>query len=68
MEKKPYLKENVMGSITKTKSGAEGFGYDPIFTPEGNEITFAEMSKQEKGAISHRGRAVANLVDFLTTN
>jgi XTP/dITP diphosphohydrolase len=56
------------GKITKTKSGAEGFGYDPIFTPEGNEITFAEMSKQEKGAISHRGRAVANLVDYLTTN
>jgi XTP/dITP diphosphohydrolase len=56
------------GKITKTKSGAEGFGYDPIFIPEGNEITFAEMSKQEKGAISHRGRAVANLVDYLTTN
>ena len=56
------------GKITKTKSGVEGFGYDPIFTPEGNEITFAEMSKQEKGAISHRGRAVANLVDYLTTN
>ena len=56
------------GKITKTKSGAEGFGYDPIFTPKGNEITFAEMSKQEKGAISHRGRAVANLVDYLTTN
>ena len=56
------------GKITKTKSGVEGFGYDPIFTPEGHGITFAEMSKQEKGAISHRGRAVANLVDYLTTN
>ena len=56
------------GNITKTKSGTEGFGYDPIFTPEGYEITFAEMSKQEKGAISHRGRAVVNLVDYLTTN
>jgi XTP/dITP diphosphohydrolase len=53
------------GKITKTKSGAEGFGYDPIFTPENYEITFAEMSKQEKGAISHRGRAVAKLVEFL---
>ena len=56
------------GKITKTKSGVEGFGYDPIFIPEGHGITFAEMSKQEKGAISHRGRAVANLVDYLTTN
>ena len=56
------------GNITKTKSGTEGFGYDPIFTPEGYEITFAEMSKQEKGTISHRGRAVVNLVDYLTTN
>ena len=56
------------GNITKTKSGTEGFGYDPIFTPEGYEITFAEMSKQEKGAISHRGRAVVKLVDYLTTN
>jgi len=53
------------GEITKTKSGVEGFGYDPIFTPKGYEITFAEMSKQEKGAISHRGRAVEKLVSFL---
>jgi XTP/dITP diphosphohydrolase len=53
------------GKITKTKSGAEGFGYDPIFTPEGYAITFAEMSKQEKGAISHRGKAVKQLVEFL---
>ena len=53
------------GKITKNKSGIEGFGYDPIFTPEGSEITFAEMSKQEKGKISHRGRAVDKLVGFL---
>jgi len=53
------------GKITKTKSGVEGFGYDPIFTPEGYETTFAEMSKHEKGAISHRGRAVEKLVGFL---
>jgi len=53
------------GSITKTKSGAEGFGYDPIFTPNGYEITFAEMNKVEKGAISHRGKAVEKLVGFL---
>jgi len=53
------------GSVTKTKSGAEGFGYDPIFSPDGYEITFAEMSKVEKGAISHRGKAVKKLVSFL---
>ena len=53
------------GDMTKKKSGSEGFGYDPIFTPEGYEITFAEMSKVEKGAISHRGKAVERLVEFL---
>ena len=53
------------GCMTKTKSGAEGFGYDPIFIPDGYEITFAKMSKVEKGAISHRGKAVEKLVSFL---
>jgi XTP/dITP diphosphohydrolase len=56
------------GKITKTKSGIEGFGYDPIFNPEGCKITFAEMTKNEKGAISHRGKAVEKLVEFLSTN
>ena len=55
-----------IGKITKTKSGLKGFGYDPIFTPERHEITFAEMSKQEKGAISHRGKAVEKLLDYLS--
>jgi len=63
-----YLFEGeCIGAITKAKSGVEGFGYDPIFTPEGYDITFAEMSKQEKGAISHRGRAVKKLVAFLNS-
>ncbi|MBT3612319.1 MAG: non-canonical purine NTP diphosphatase [Flavobacteriales bacterium] len=53
------------GKITITKIGVEGFGYDPIFIPEGYEITFAEMSKKEKGAISHRGKVVEKLVSFL---
>ena len=56
------------GKITKTKSGVEGFGYDPIFTPEGYELTFAEMNKDEKGKISHRGKAVEKLVGFLSTS
>ena len=55
-----------IGKITKTKSGLKGFGYDPIFIPERHEITFAEMSKQEKGAISHRGKAVEKLVNYLS--
>jgi len=53
------------GNMTKTKSGVEGFGYDPIFRPEGYELTFAEMNKDEKGKISHRGKAVRELVGFL---
>ena len=53
------------GEITKNKSGVEGFGYDPIFRPFGFDKTFAEMTKYEKGKISHRGKAVEKLVDFL---
>jgi len=53
------------GKITKTKNGVEGFGYDPIFTPNRYDITFAEMTKTEKGHISHRGKAVEKLVKFL---
>lgn len=53
------------GKISENKSGVEGFGYDPIFTPNGYRITFAEMTKTEKGKISHRGKAVENLVSFL---
>ena len=53
------------GSITQTKDGEEGFGYDPIFLPDDSELTFAQMSKKEKGKISHRGIAVKKLLDFL---
>ena len=53
------------GSITKNKSGELGFGYDPIFMPLGYDITFAEMTKDEKGKISHRGKSVERLVRFL---
>lgn len=55
----------VNGQITKELSGSEGFGYDPVFIPEGYDITFAEMSLDEKNKISHRGRAVRKLVDYL---
>ena len=55
----------VEGVITKTKSGTEGFGYDPIFKPDGYDITFSEMSLTEKNKISHRGKAVKKLTEYL---
>ncbi|MFB0925493.1 MAG: non-canonical purine NTP pyrophosphatase, partial [Vicingaceae bacterium] len=54
------------GEITTKKSGSEGFGYDPIFKPENHNITFSEMSLEEKNKISHRGRAVTQLINYLT--
>jgi len=53
------------GSIRDELSGREGFGYDPIFQPDGYDITFAEMSMEEKNRISHRGKAMRKLIDFL---
>ncbi|WP_298148792.1 RdgB/HAM1 family non-canonical purine NTP pyrophosphatase [Flavobacterium sp.] len=60
-----YFEGEIRGTITTELRGQEGFGYDPIFIPEGSTRTFAEMSKDEKNAISHRGRAVRKLLDFL---
>ncbi|UKN01244.1 non-canonical purine NTP diphosphatase [Paracrocinitomix mangrovi] len=66
LEGKEYQFEGIVkGTIREVKSGAEGFGYDPIFQPDGFDITFAEMSMEEKNKISHRGRAVQKLIDFL---
>ena len=56
----------VNGTIRHEKSGKEGFGYDPIFQPDGYDITFSEMDMQQKNAISHRGKAVRKLIDFLS--
>ena len=55
----------VRGVIATEESGTEGFGYAPLFIPEGSDVTFAEMSAEAKNAISHRGRAVAALVKIL---
>jgi len=63
---KQYLFEGICkGEILTQKQGAQGFGYDPIFKPEGFEKSFAEMTLKEKSVISHRGRAVGELVSFL---
>ncbi|MCH2233031.1 MAG: RdgB/HAM1 family non-canonical purine NTP pyrophosphatase [Crocinitomicaceae bacterium] len=53
----------VKGQITLERRGKEGFGYDPIFLPEGSEKTFAEMSLEEKNEISHRARAFKNFIE-----
>ena len=55
----------INGNISKNKIGKKGFGYDPIFIPEGYSKTFAELDMSVKNAISHRGLAVQKLVDFL---
>ncbi len=55
----------VRGHITQERAGAQGFGYDPIFVPEGHTRTFAEVSTVEKNGMSHRGRALQKLITFL---
>lgn len=66
LDNKEYIFNGaVEGEITETLSGTEGFGYDPVFRPEGWTKTFAEADPDEKNAVSHRGRAVAKLLDFL---
>jgi len=57
----------VEGEIIKNKRGGSGFGYDPIFRPKGYKKTFAEMELEEKNKISHRGRAVKELIQYLQT-
>jgi len=65
---KEYLFEGeVRGEIVRERSGSAGFGYDPVFRPQGYNATFAEMDLAEKNRISHRGRAVQQLVSFLNT-
>lgn len=58
----------VEGEILPERHGDEGFGYDPVFEPEGRGISFAQMAAQEKNAISHRGRATQKLAHFLLKN
>lgn len=60
-----FFDGRVEGTITTSRRGTQGFGYDPVFQPDGYEETFAELGVEVKNRISHRARAVAKLVDFL---
>ena len=62
-----FFEGAVEGTIRHERTGNGGFGYDPIFQPDGYDITFAEMSMDEKNSISHRARAMEKLLDFLKT-
>jgi XTP/dITP diphosphohydrolase len=59
------LERRWLGSVIREKRGANGFGYDPVFVPDGLEVTSAELSPDEKDARSHRGQAFAALVPIL---
>lgn len=69
LDGKEHLFEGIVnGTIIKEKRGKKGFGYDPIFVPNGYTKTFAELPLEEKNKISHRALAVDQLVDFLEGN
>lgn len=62
-----YLFQGICkGTITREKRGDKGFGYDPVFQPDGSDKTFAEMNLEEKSVISHRGIALRDLIEYLS--
>lgn len=66
---KNYLFEGVVDGVLREElSGSKGFGYDPIFQPKGYDVTFAEMSMEEKNKISHRAIALGKMIAFLKNN
>jgi XTP/dITP diphosphohydrolase len=62
-----YFEGELKGTITPEPKGSEGFGYDPIFIPENDTRTLAQLSLEEKNRISHRGKAFAQMLDFIKT-
>ncbi len=66
--KEHFFEGIVEGIITGQKRGSNGFGYDPVFLPDGCRHTFAEMPPEEKNRLSHRARAISGLVRFLQVN
>ncbi|PQJ20769.1 non-canonical purine NTP diphosphatase [Tenacibaculum sp. SG-28] len=68
LDNKQFLFDGICkGTILKDKQGEKGFGYDPIFQPEGHPGSFATMKLSEKNLISHRGLAIQKLISFLTS-
>jgi XTP/dITP diphosphohydrolase len=65
-EKEYHFEGEIKGKISNQKTGTSGFGYDPIFIPENETKSFAELSSEQKNKISHRAKAIEKLVDFLT--
>ena len=60
-----FFEGEIKGSITHQEKGSGGFGYDPIFIPDGQELTFAEMEPEQKNNISHRAVAIHKLAEYL---
>lgn len=66
LDGREYLFEGIIeGRILQERTGERGFGYDPIFTPDGFNMSFAEMSLDQKNRISHRAKALQQMVEFL---
>lgn len=63
--KEEYFEGRVYGTLKREPSGNQGFGYDPIFIPKGEELTFADMSAEEKNKISHRANALKKFLAYL---
>ncbi len=64
-QKEYYFEGKIRGEIISDKRGSAGFGYDPVFMPDGYNKTFAELGEEEKNKISHRAIATNKLIDFL---
>lgn len=68
LDKRIYTFEGIVkGNISTERKGTGGFGYDPVFIPEGHSTSFGEMSLEEKNQLSHRATAVQKLISFLTS-
>jgi XTP/dITP diphosphohydrolase len=65
--KEHLFEGSIEGTITTVRSGSKGFGYDPIFVPDGFNISFAEMAPEEKNRISHRAKAMEKLIRFFNS-
>ena len=60
-----YFEGQVNGTITESEKGESGFGYDPVFLPDSSELTFAEMTPEQKNLLSHRSESIKKFVTWL---